>query len=109
MLVVDDKSELVGLVTQRDVNAVVSPRKSEEGVYFYERSEMARIILKCVMTRDIETLSQDDTLYHAVELMVKKKYGCIPVVNEKKNVIGIITPIDVLKLLLKKGEKEGLI
>ncbi len=105
--VVNEKKELIGLVTQRDVNAVVSPRKSDEGTYFYDRSEMARLILKLVMTKDVTALRPEDTLYHASELMVHKKYGCIPIVDDKKNVVGIITAIDIIKIFLNRANKEG--
>ena len=105
--VVNDKKELVGLVTQRDVNAVVSPKKSEEGTYYYDRSEMARLILKLVMTNDVSVLRPDDTLYHAADIMVRKKYGCIPIVDEKKQVVGIITAIDIIKLFLDRANKDG--
>jgi CBS domain-containing protein len=48
-----------------------------------------------IMTRDIVSLSVDDTTEHAAELMKQHNIGAIPVDKQKK-VVGIITDRDIV-------------
>ena len=104
--VVDSEGKLLGLITQRDLFRTVSPHKDLEGAEHYDPETLDAFILKRAMISDPSTLGPDDTLLQAVELMASFKYGCIPIVDKEKKVIGIVTEIDVLKLLYK-FLKEG--
>ena len=95
--VVDDAGVLKGIVTQRDLYRIVSPRKTMEGELVYDKMDLDKHILKYVMTKEVATLSPEDTLRDTIDLMINSRYGCIPVVDEKKHLVGIITQIDVLK------------
>ena len=92
----DDR--LVGLITIRDLFRIVSPHNTEEG-YKYDPDSLAGYILEKVMTREPRTLGPEDTLHQAVQLMVKYKYGCVPIVDDEEHVAGILTQIDMLKFL----------
>ncbi len=98
--VVRDGGALVGLITQRELFKIHSPRKLEDGRWFYDKDLLNSFILKNVMFKDIFTLKVEDSLYPAVEYMVSHKFGCIPIVDEHGFVKGIITRDDVLKFLL---------
>jgi len=98
--VVDDNGILQGIVTQRDLYRIVSPHRTMEGELVYDKMDLDKHILKYVMTKEVVTLSPDDTLRAALELMINSRYGCIPVVDENKYLAGIITQIDVLKMVL---------
>ena len=96
--VVDSKKILKGIITERDLFRIASPRKADDGEYvYYNRSELDNYILAQMMTKDVYSLHQDDSLGKAIDLMMSHKYGCIPVVDDKKRLQGIITLIDVLK------------
>ncbi|TVU27706.1 hypothetical protein EJB05_19203 [Eragrostis curvula] len=56
-----------------------------------------------VMTTPAITLSYDRTVMDAAALMLKKKIHRLPIVNQDKQVIGIVTRADVLR------ELEGLV
>jgi CBS domain-containing protein len=53
------------------------------------------------MTKDPLALSPEDTLMHAVEIMARDKYGCIPVADPGRVLVGIVTQIDVLKFFAR--------
>ncbi|MDD3375079.1 MAG: CBS domain-containing protein [Candidatus Omnitrophica bacterium] len=100
--VVDTQGKLKGIITLRDLYRIVSPRKEveEEGL-FYLKEDLEKFILSNVMTENVLTLSADQTLGQALDLMVKKKFGCIPIVDEEGVLIGILTQIDVLRAIAK--------
>ena len=96
--VINNKRELRGIITQRDLYRTVSPRKKveEEGL-FYRKEDLDQFLLSRVMTENPTTLSQDQTLGHAIDMMVNKRYGCIPIVDNDKKLLGILTQIDLLR------------
>jgi CBS domain-containing protein len=99
--VVDRKKILRGVVTQTDLYRTVAPMRSLEGELFYTKDVLDRYILENSMTKDVITLKGDDILASAIDIMVKKRYGCIPIVDEKNHLLGIIAQIDILKILSK--------
>jgi CBS domain-containing protein len=48
-----------------------------------------------LMIFDVETCQVDDTLGIAAGKMLKREIGCLPVINENRNVIGMITDRDI--------------
>lgn len=99
--IVNDRGALIGIMSQRDFNRITSPKKDANGEYVYDMEELATYILKQHIIQKVITLSPDDTVETAVELMAEKKLGCIPIIDGNEHVIGIVTAIDMLKLLLK--------
>jgi CBS domain-containing protein len=97
--VVDEQGILKGIITQRDLYRVESPRVTLEGELVYDKMSLDRHILKYVMTKKVFTLSPDDTLRFAIQAMIHEKYGCIPIVDEHKCLVGIVTPVNILKAI----------
>ena len=52
------------------------------------------------MNKDILTVSPDTGLDMAAEFFIENKYGCLPVTQDNK-LIGILTPVDFVKLAHK--------
>ena len=98
--VVDDKRRVVGMFTLRDLFRCVLPRKTEDGDIF-DREQMDRFILKHVRSKDPVVLGPEDTLGHVVDIMVRDKFGCVPIVGPDRVLVGIVTQIDVLKGLAR--------
>jgi CBS-domain-containing membrane protein len=103
--VVDDRNRVVGIFTLRDLGRCLSPRKTEEG-YRFDPEQLDRFILKYVMTKDPLVLRPDDTLMHAVDIMARDKYGCIPITDAGGILAGIVTQIDVLKFFARQLRKQ---
>jgi len=98
-LPVVENNRMRGLISSRDLYRIVSPRRTEDGTCFYGKEVLDRYILKQVMTKDVFTLSPSDTISKAIDVMVNRKYGCVPLVDEHGHLAGIVTPIDILKKL----------
>jgi len=106
--IVNSEGVILGIISQRDLNRIASPKKSPDGAYLYDPEELAKYILKQHVIQKVTTLSPDDTLEKAVELMASKKLGCVPVVTSEGKVTGIATITDVLSLFLKNLRDEKL-
>jgi len=96
--VVDGSNKLLGLITQRMMYKIISPRKLMDGEWHYDEEMLNNVILKHVMVKEIYALSPEQSLGKALMKMVYSKYGCIPVVDGNNRVVGIVTREDILKL-----------
>ncbi len=107
--VADEGRKLVGLMTQRELFKLQSPRRMIDGSWVYDKETLDGYILKHVMIKDPATLGPETPVAEAVVLMAERKYGCIPIVDGAGVLCGIVTQIDILKLaarILREGAQE---
>ena len=90
--------KLIGIVTDRDIRKASPSLLSGVDIDKYEEV-LASTPISRIMTREPFTLTADTELSQAVQLMVDKKIGAVPVVNGE-DLVGIFTEIDALKVLL---------
>ncbi len=100
--IVNDRNEVVGIITERDLFRAHSPRKVEDE-FVYDAAELDTLILQHFMTRDPVTLTPEHTLRDALGLLVRHKYGCIPIIDKNtKKIAGIISHSDILKFFYER-------
>lgn len=51
------------------------------------------------MTVDLVTASLTDSIQHVASLMVRNRIDCVPVVDDAKDLLGIVTSMDLLEML----------
>ncbi len=95
----DDETTVVGVVSQRDLfrGALTSAFGYGEVA---RRRVMQTISVKEVMASPVVTIAPGAKLVEAAALMLKKKIGCLPVVEDEK-LLGIITESDFVALYAK--------
>lgn len=99
--IVNSQGLILGIISQRDLNRIASPKKGPNGEYLYDPEALTRYILKQHVIQKVFSMAPEDTLEKAVAIMAEKKLGCMPVVDPDGRVIGIVTVTDLLKLFLK--------
>ena len=99
--IVNSQGMILGIMSQRDLNRITSPKRSSNGDFLYDPGELAKYILKQHVVQKVFSLSPEDTLEKAVAIMAEKKLGCMPVVGPDGKVVGIVTVTDLLKLFLQ--------
>lgn len=91
--VVDAQGTLIALVTDRDLRrAAPSPLFPDPA----QTAQMDELTVDRIMVRAPCTIGPNQTLQEAIRLMVDKKYGALPVLDNGK-LVGILTPIDVMR------------
>ena len=98
-----DKHELVGIVTDRDIRAFLSDALL---INVAARAKALKTPIRDIMTTDPLSLSPDDDLQAAVEMLIEQKFGAIPVVDEAEGLVGIVSYVDVLRCFLNRLQEE---
>lgn len=91
----DDKGNLIGILTQRDLLSLLLSKNNEDKTF----------IVRDVMKTDLVTISPKTTSLKALLLMREKGIGCLPVVKNKK-LVGLITSHDFLTVSTRLFEER---
>ena len=102
-LPVVDNGALLGIITDRDIRSFLAPSSL---LATDERAKALKTKVRDVMSTAPLTLSPDDDLREAVELLIEEKIGGVPVVDETEGVVGIVTNVDILRCFLNHLEEE---
>jgi len=96
----DDGQEVVGIVSQRDLFRGALAKALGYG-QSAQRKLMDTLVVKEVMITDIVTTSPDTALDEAAKILMDRKIGCLPVV-ENRRLVGILTEADFVALVARK-------
>ncbi len=87
--VVNGSNRILGIITQRDITlSKIS-------------SNVASMTVQDLMTVNVVTCKESDTLKHVIQLMHDHDIERVPVINDTKQLIGMVVQSDVIQLLYK--------
>ena len=87
--VVDDRGHLVGILSDRDLLGALA-RSRGKGVPVVE-----------IMTRDVRTIAANAPARRAAATLLEHRIGCLPVVGDEGQLVGMVTETDFLRLCLE--------
>ncbi|RUA06487.1 MAG: hypothetical protein DSY82_09570, partial [Flavobacteriia bacterium] len=82
--VVNKKNKLIGIISKTNIKHL-------------DLSENKLLVVKDVMIRDVVTVGPKTTVEKAREIMIGKKIGCLPVLDNS-NLVGILTKSDLINI-----------
>jgi CBS domain-containing membrane protein len=91
------EGRLVGVLSQRDI-ARAAPSSLLQLRYDAARDWLARVPVESVMSTELHTIAPDRSLRDAVDLMVRERIGCVPVVDHER-LVGLVSETDCLRHL----------
>jgi len=108
-LPVIENNKLVGIVAERDL-MYASPSPATSLSVWEMNYMLSKIKVGRLMTSEVITTTPDTTIEDAAHLMVIKRVGGLPVVDENNYPIGMITETDIFKTLVDmfSGGSPGL-
>ncbi len=93
-----DGATLVGIVSESDVaNALRGvKRRSSQG---HQDNNVERMLALDIMQADVVTAKPDLSLKDAARLMLERGIGALPVVNDDRHLVGIVTRRDIVRAI----------
>jgi acetoin utilization protein AcuB len=103
---VDQKENLIGLVSDRDVKQSWASPATTLSVHELNYL-LTQLTVEMIMIRKIITISPGTTVERAALIMQENRISALPVIDDEK-LVGIITTTDVMEVLLQAiGFGEG--
>jgi CBS domain-containing protein len=101
-LEVDGEQRLIGLVTHRKLlGAWVS---HGDPTHERPRAIAREIPVDMLMETDVVTIAPDAPAADAARIIEKRKVGCLPVVDQERKLVGIVTEADFVRFARKLFE-----
>ena len=98
--VLDDHSDdLVGIVSQRDLFRGALAAALGYGQHAQQKV-MGMLVIKDIMSTNLVTTTPDTPLADAARVMLERKIGCLPVVEDGR-LVGILTESDFLRFAVE--------
>jgi CBS domain-containing protein len=97
--VLNKDGRLVGIISQTDVREAEPSDATSLSIYELNYL-LAKLKIKRVMTEHVITVTPDTTIAEAARIMLEKKIGGLPVV-ENGQLVGIITESDIFRMVVK--------
>lgn len=109
--VLDEDGDLVGILSWGDVREATSAEAAALPSPYAPEAEEEWLTVAEAMTEDPIIVTPETGLLDAVELMLRHKIGCLPVVNAAKGpgrrqLVGIVTESDIFRLVLRLWREE---
>jgi CBS domain-containing membrane protein len=94
--VVDRHGKLVGLVTHRDLLSAFASWLTDKEAE--QNATIKQLPVRRIMQHEVLTVQPEDSLVDAGKLLWESKIGCLPVLDDQNNLVGIITEADFIRV-----------
>jgi CBS domain-containing protein len=95
VFVCDPDGTLVGVLTERDIFARI----------VVGHVDLAQPV-ESLMTSEPRTLDLDGTIRDAIELMQTGRYRNVPIVDDRRRLVGVVRQVDIIKYLAESFPEE---
>ncbi len=108
--------DAIALMSEKDIGALVVMCRGIMCGIISERDYRNKVILKGrksketpvrdIMTKDVKCVTEEYTMQDCMGIMSGKRIRHLPVIDEKRNLIGIISIGDIVKAIIDEQKSE---
>jgi acetoin utilization protein AcuB len=106
LMVINDRDELVGVISDRDYTKAIHPNVDMPSATTKDLATLNKRVHQ-IMKRDVICIFENTSLRDAIKLFYQNKISCLPVVDSKKQPIGVVSWRDLLGWLYEKVSKTS--
>jgi acetoin utilization protein AcuB len=99
------ENKLVGILSSGDIRRAGPSSTSTLSIWEIAR-RWDEITVEQVMSHEIVRVRPDTLMTHAAQLMIAYHFNCLPVVDHRDFPIGILTEVDLFRLLIDASKRE---
>ena len=94
LLILDDKEQLAGIVSDRDIKKFASPFADSELAAPRDKATL-QMPIGSIMAKNLTTIPQKKTVKVCIEKMLENTIHALPVVDDNGKLTGIITSTNI--------------
>ncbi|WP_206483278.1 CBS domain-containing protein [Thalassotalea sp. G2M2-11] len=102
-LLVVESNELVGVISDRDLLKSLSPNLGTASETAKDLAVLNKRVHQ-IMSRKLVTLTSEASVYDAIDVFNQYKISCIPIVDQSKKAVGILSWRDIMLALKRKNQ-----
>ncbi|RUO63264.1 acetoin utilization protein AcuB [Pseudidiomarina planktonica] len=104
-VLVVDGTQLVGVVSDRDLLKALSPNLGTAAETMRDLATLNKKVHQ-VMQRELRTLPPTAGIYDAVRLFNRERVSCIPIMDESRKPVGILSWRDIMRALELQQQRK---
>lgn len=104
-LVISERQKIVGVISDRDVLKAISPFIGNPMERSQDRSTLTKRIHQ-IMKRSLVTIGPGATAAEAAKTMLRENVSCLPVVDDDRQILGIVTVRDFVRWAVSIAEAQ---
>jgi acetoin utilization protein AcuB len=97
--VLDEEGAIGGVVSKSDFLYLLRGFTENKVDTFVRAAKLRSFKMREIMEDTVETLPNTASIKDAVSLLAQNRFRCLPIVDENKKLVGIVTPNDILKYI----------
>jgi len=90
-LIIEFNKKPVGIITEKDLSKSIS---------VFSGNPIAKIMVRDIMSKDLVTVQQDNSIYDCAKLMKEHGISSVIVKNSRDKLVGIVTKTDLVSTFL---------
>lgn len=104
-LLVTEGDKLAGIISDRDYLKATSPNLGTDNATDKDLSTLNKRA-HLIMTHKLHTLTAEQSIFDAIALFNQQCISCIPIIDDKNNIEGIISWRDIMQVMYEKFENR---
>ncbi len=105
--VVHDK-KVIGIVSKSDFLYFLRGYTRNDVDRFVEEARLRAFKVEEIMVKEVEVIKEEEPIEKAVDVLSENRFRCLPVLNKKNDIVGIVTTHDIVDLIKRcKGSIES--
>ena len=101
-----DNEQLSGVISDRDLLKALSPNIGTAAEWTRDLATLNKKAHQ-IVNRKLASLAADASVFDAITIFNTTKMSCIPIIDEHKKPVGILTWRDIMKTLGKRNEEKN--
>ncbi|MCW8876521.1 MAG: CBS domain-containing protein [Kangiellaceae bacterium] len=97
MPVVDDSNKLVGIISDRDLRRPEWVDEAPDLSHMYQLDDDIQV--RDLMSKNVIVAHTYESIAKSAKVILKHRYGALPVLNKVGDLVGILSSFDLLKAL----------
>ena len=97
MPVVDEAGKLVGFISDRDLRRPDWADEDIDVAHLYQLDDALEV--QDLMSTNVVVTHTYETVSKALEVFLERRFGALPVLNKDGELVGILSAVDLLKVL----------